>query len=74
MQREDAFCWWCHAPIKKMQKGYNEKKHKPMCSRGCRDAETLFNILFSDEAINQRAHYRALTENGGNLAPKKAKD
>ncbi len=65
MSQIDAFCWWCHAPIKKMPKSYDPKRHKAICSRGCRDAETLFNIHFNDEEINRRAHYRYLTQQGG---------
>lgn len=54
-------CFWCGAIIH-MPPGFDEKKKKPVCSKGCRDAETLFTMMFSDEEINRRAHYRYLTE------------
>ena len=53
MAKVHTFCWWCHTPVK-MPKGFDEKKHKPICSVGCRDAETLFNMFFSDEEIYRR--------------------
>ena len=56
-----TFCHWCHAPVL-MPEGFDEKKHKPICSIGCRNAEMLFNMHFSDEEINRRAHYRAITK------------
>ena len=56
-------CHWCNQPLT-MQAGYDEKKHKPMCSQGCRDAEVLFNKLFSEEAINRERHYGELTKGG----------
>jgi hypothetical protein len=54
-------CSWCLCGII-MQPGFNEKKHKPFCSQGCRDAEMLFNQLFSDEQINRNHHYDELTK------------
>lgn len=59
MQKMTA-CVWCWK-LMPAPKGYNEKKHKGVCCRGCRDAETLFNIHFSDEEMHRRAHYRHLT-------------
>jgi len=37
------------------------KPRKVFCSYGCRDAERMFLIMFSDEEINRRAHYVELT-------------
>lgn len=54
-------CFWCNTIIT-MQAGFNEKKHKPMCSTGCADAERLFTQLFSDEQINRERHYLDLTK------------
>ncbi len=53
-------CVWCWKPVK-VKDDYDELQHKAVCCRGCKDAETLFNIHFSDEEINRRAHYRFLT-------------
>ena len=50
-----------HPPLT-FGKGFDEKKHKPICSPGCRDAEKLFSMMFSDEEINRRAHYYSLTK------------
>jgi len=32
------------------------------CSTGCRDANTLFEEMFSDEEINRKSHYYQLTQ------------
>jgi len=61
MAKVKTFCHWCNKPVT-MPSGFNENIHKPICSVGCRDAESLFNIHFSDEEINRRAHYRTLTQ------------
>jgi hypothetical protein len=50
-------CSWCLQVL-------NTKIPRPrqvFCSPGCRDANTLFEELFSDEEINRRAHYWQLT-------------
>jgi len=54
-------CCWCLAPVK-VRDSFDHLINKAVCSTGCRDAETIFNIHFSDEEINKREHYRALTE------------
>ena len=46
-------CFWCNDIIT-MQPDFDEQKHKPMCSRGCRDAEVLFNKLFSNKRLNRK--------------------
>lgn len=56
-------CVWC-SKLVKVEDDYDDLKHKAVCSKGCWDAETLFNLHFSDEEINRRAHYRALTTGG----------
>lgn len=61
MAKVKTCCFWCGKPIT-MPEGFSEKKQKPVCSQGCKDAETLFGMMFSDEEINRRAHYRYLTE------------
>ena len=53
-------CHWCNAIIT-MPGGFNEKKNKAVCSQGCRDAEVLFNQLFSEERINRERHYDEIT-------------
>ena len=54
-------CCWC-LDIIIMPAGFNEKKQKATCSPGCRDAERLFNQLFSEERINRERHYDELTK------------
>lgn len=56
-------CFWCLATVT-ISASFDEKKQKPICSQGCRDAETLFNQLFSDESINRERHYHELTKGG----------
>ena len=58
------FCSWCEAKIE-IPKAINPKKLL-VCSKGCRDAEILFRKLFSDGAINRRAHYEVLTRGTDN--------
>lgn len=54
-------CCWCLS-IVKVSKNFNEKTHRAVCSQSCKDAENLFNLHWSDEEINRRAHYRELTK------------
>ncbi len=54
-------CEWCLKPIE-VKDTFKPHKHKIVCSQGCRDAETLFEMMFSDEEINRRAHYEYLTK------------
>ena len=54
-------CVWCLSLVK-IKDSFNERKQKAVCSTGCRDAETLFEMMFSDEEINRREHYTKLTE------------
>ena len=49
-------CHWCNVPLV-MKPGFDEKKHKPICSPGCRDAERLFCLFYSDEEIEMRERY-----------------
>ena len=58
-----TLCCWCLSPIKVTGK-FNPKTDKDVCSQGCKDAEHLFCIHFSDEQINRRHHYRQLTSQG----------
>ena len=51
-------CHWCSVKIK-VSDSFNPKKDKAVCSKGCKDAEKLFTLHFSDEEINRRAHYMA---------------
>jgi hypothetical protein len=55
--RQDV-CVWCH---QKIQIPDGNQNTTYTCSQGCRDAEYLFRLLFSDEAINRREHYKYLT-------------
>ena len=54
-------CIWCHTPVK-VRDTFDDLQQKAVCSVGCRDAETLFEIMFSDEEINRRNHYQELTK------------
>jgi len=53
-------CVWC-SKLVEVADDYDDLRHKAVCSRGCKDAETVFNLWMSDEEINRRAHYRYLT-------------
>jgi hypothetical protein len=57
-------CVWCSAPVKVLDT-YDDLQHKAVCSPGCKDAETLFCIHYSDEEINRRDHYHDLTKGEG---------
>jgi hypothetical protein len=59
------YCYWCDKPVR-VQDNFDPKKQKAVCSRGCRDAEAQFQVHYSDEEINRRAHYRHLTRGGDN--------
>lgn len=59
-----AFCIWCWKPVD-MADDYNDKKHKAICSVGCKDAESVFTTWQSDEELNRKRHYQALTSGGG---------
>ena len=54
-------CVWC-SKIMEVPDSYDDLQHKGVCSKGCKDAENLFNMYYSDEEINRRAHYRYLTK------------
>jgi len=53
-------CVWCWKLVK-VADDFDEKKHKAVCSPGCKAGESVFNVWMSDEEINRRAHYRHLT-------------
>ena len=59
MTKKREVCIWCLYPV------VVPENHKPkkllVCSTGCRDAEMLFQRMFSDEEINRRDHYTELT-------------
>ena len=57
----NAACVWCSDLIK-VPDTYNDLQHKAVCSPVCKAAELMFSEYWSDEEINQRAHYRHLTE------------
>jgi len=54
-------CVWCSA-LCKVPDNFNPLLKDVVCSKTCREAELLFQLHFSDEAINRRAHYRAITK------------
>lgn len=51
-------CSWCL----KVLDTKTPRPRKIFCSNGCRDAEALFEGMFSDEEINRREHYARLTK------------
>jgi hypothetical protein len=55
------FCYWCDKPVR-VQDNFDPKTQRAVCCRGCKDAEALFQVHYSDEEINRRAHYRYLTK------------
>ena len=56
-------CVWC-SKIMTVPDIYDDLRHKGVCCQSCKDAENLFNLYWSDEEINRRAHYKKLTEGG----------
>ena len=51
-------CFWCLAKVE-VPKNHNPHK-KIVCSIGCRSAEMLFGLYYSEEEMNRRAHYYAI--------------
>lgn len=51
-------CSWC---LKALDTNI-PRPNRVFCSTGCRDANTLFEEMFSDEEINRRIHYTTLTQ------------
>ena len=60
----DTICIWCWKPCK-VSDDYDDLRNKAVCSRGCKDAETLFNIHFSDDNIADRAVWERLKNEQG---------
>lgn len=54
-------CEWCLELIQ-VKDTFNPRKKAIICCRGCRDAETMFRMMFSDEEINRKRHYDDLTK------------
>ena len=50
-------CEWCCKPIE----AKTPRPKAVFCSFGCRDANAMFNLAFSDEEINRRTHYAEIT-------------
>lgn len=50
-------CPWCS----KILETKIPRPRNVYCSTGCRDADQLFQEMFSDEEINRKAHYWSLT-------------
>jgi len=53
-------CCWCDA-IVNVRDDFDQWADMVACSNGCKSADMLFRLHFSDEEINRRAHYRFLT-------------
>jgi hypothetical protein len=54
-------CVWC-SKLVNVRDDFDQWKDKAVCGKGCRDAEELFCIHFSDVEMNRRSHYRFLTQ------------
>jgi len=57
---KQACCSWCQAFVE-VKDTYDELQHVVYCCDGCRDADTVFQIWQSDEAIHKDRHYHELT-------------
>lgn len=55
-----AVCSWCDILLEAEER-YDPLRHVVYCSNGCRDADTLFQLHYSDENINRERHYEFLT-------------
>ena len=53
-------CDWCTNFVE-VKDTYNPLINAVFCSPGCRDADTIFRVWQSDEAINRDIHYHMLT-------------
>lgn len=60
----EAQCIWCWKPVK-VTDTFDPLTQRAVCSQGCKDAETLFCIHFSDANITDRAVWRRLHDEGG---------
>jgi len=47
-------CVWCWKVVK-VADDYDDLQNKAVCSRGCKDAETIFNLWMSDERLTEIA-------------------
>ena len=54
-------CVWCSC-IVSVRDDFDDLQHKAVCSQTCKEAEMMFTQFYSDEEINQRAHYKILTQ------------
>lgn len=55
------YCAWCLSP-NKVPDNFNDSTDAVYCTKGCRDAETLFKMMYSDGEIHRRDHYDELTK------------
>jgi len=53
-------CCWCPKLVD-VRDDFDQWKDIAACSPGCESAEFLFREFCSDEVMNKRAHYLALT-------------
>jgi hypothetical protein len=52
-------CAWCNKLL--TLDGERDDKQFFYCSKSCKEADWMFKMMFSDEEINRRVHYRDLT-------------
>jgi hypothetical protein len=57
---QKAPCVWC-STIVDVKDSFDQWDDLAACCNGCKSADMLFRLHFSDVEINRRAHYRFLT-------------
>ena len=58
---KESACVWCSAKVE-VADDFCQWTQDVVCSKGCKDAYTLFEMMFSDEMMNRRKHYETLTQ------------
>jgi hypothetical protein len=53
-------CVWCSAHVN-VRDSFDQWDDMAVCSIGCKAADMLFRLHFSDVEMNRRSHYRFLT-------------
>jgi len=61
---QKAPCIWC-SKIVNVRDDFDQWKDMVACSDGCRAADLLFRLHFSDVEMNRREHYLYLTQGTG---------
>lgn len=61
MRRQKEVCEWCCEGIDPQSETRVEGDYGPYCNGGCRQADSFFRFIHSDEEYNRRWHYAYLT-------------